>query len=471
MTTRRRILLLAILVAIAVLVAGVVTYVALSPRSAGSGPGTVFRAPALCTSGSVGSGNGNWTTYHRSNVRDGYLPGLVVSGATPRWSSPFALDGQVYAEPLACGDAVYVATENNSVYAINSTSGTLLWETHLGPPVPASALPCGDINPSGITGTPVIDVGTGVLYVVAYLVPAHHVLFGLNVRNGSVVSQTSVDPPGAVITAEQERGALALANGIVYVPFGGLAGDCATYHGWVVGVSTAGSGGLLSYQVPTHREGGIWSPAGESIAPNGTIYVATGNGDSTTTFDHGDAVIALTSSLTELGYFAPVNWAQLNRDDTDLGSVAPTVLPNGDLFEIGKAGEGYVLSGSHLGGVGGQLGENPVCGGAYGGTAEVGLTVLVPCNDGLYEVKVNATNLTVGWSVTGFDAGPPIVTGNVVWSVSLSSAHLVGFNLTTGAVLASFPLGSVDHFITPAATPDAVYVAAGTNLYGFSLVG
>jgi len=256
----------------------------------------------------------------------------------------------------------------------------------------------------------------------------------------------------------------------VYLVYGGLDGDCGDYHGWVVGVPISGSGGLVSYQVPTQREGGIWGTAGMGVAANGTLYVATGNGASSTTFDHGDAVIALSPTLTELGYFAPTNWVQLNEQDTDLGSVAPTVLPNGDVFQIGKAGVGYLLSGKDLGGIGGQIGEANICNGAYGGTAHIGLSIFVPCLDGVFDVLANATNVTVVWQTnTAFDAGSPIVTGNVVWSVDISNADLLGFNLTNGEQLFSFPLGSVDHFISPAAAPGSLYVGAGSEIYAFTL--
>ncbi|MCI4367174.1 MAG: hypothetical protein L3K08_05440, partial [Thermoplasmata archaeon] len=336
-------------------------------------------------------------------------------------------------------------------------------------PVPGSSLPCGDIDPSGITGTPAIDPFTGILYVVAFVSPLQHVLFGLDLVHGSIASRVVVDPPGADASAQQQRGALAIANGLVYVPLGGLDGDCADYHGWVVGVRIGTSEPLLTYEVPTHREGGIWSPAGITVAPNGSLYVSTGNGDSNSSFDFGDSVIELTPSLREVDYFAPTNWAELNVDDTDLGSVAPTVLPNGDLFQIGKAGVGYLLNGSHLGGIGGQLAEGNVCAGAYGGTARVGASLLVSCVDGLYDLNVSASNFSVAWHSLRFDAGPAIVTGDVAWTIDLGSAHLDGLNRTTGHSLYSFPLGSVDHFSTPAAGPGMIYVGAGDELAAFTI--
>jgi PQQ-like domain len=462
--------LLIVAVVAFVVVAGISSYLVLAPQSKGP-------AKSNSPTGASGSGcptsesaaGGNWSTYHQNGARTGYEGTQVISSAHQLWTVSGGLDGQVYAEPLVCGDTVYVVTEDDSVYALNASTGAVDWRTHLGTPVPGNTLPCGDIDPSGITGTPVIDAATGVLYAVAFVAPHQHVLFGVNVVDGAVVSQMGVDPTGADPTVEQQRGALALANDAVYIPYGGLDGDCGQYHGWVVGAPLSGTGSLLSYQVPTGREGGIWATAGITVTANGDLLVATGNSEATKTFDYGDAVILLSPSLTVLDYFAPTNWAQLNSGDVDLGSVAPTLLPNGDIFQIGKQGEGYLLSGTHLGGIGGQVNETNVCGGSYGGTARVGQSILVPCVDGLTDVRAGPANLTVEWEAGGFDSGAPIVTGNVAWAVDIDNASLLGFNLTSGQPLFGFSLGSVDHFISPAAGPGSIFVGAGDQVYCFAL--
>ncbi|HKT21724.1 MAG TPA: PQQ-binding-like beta-propeller repeat protein, partial [Nitrososphaerales archaeon] len=119
----------------------------------------------------------NWTTYHMDSGRTGYLPVANFTSVKQGWTSP-ALDGFVFAEPLVFGDSVYVATENNSVYALNAQTGNVTWHTNLGPGSPTGnhQLPCGDIIPvTGITGTPAIDPSTGILYVVSDS-NYHHVL-------------------------------------------------------------------------------------------------------------------------------------------------------------------------------------------------------------------------------------------------------------------------------------------------------
>ncbi|HLM91142.1 MAG TPA: PQQ-binding-like beta-propeller repeat protein [Thermoplasmata archaeon] len=451
------------------------TYIALTPTSPtahSSGPSSASCTSSAATSiaDATGTGvDGNWSTYHGDNSRAGVGPSSAITSASPAWAGSVRLDGQVFAEPLVCGNSLFLATENNSVYALNAATGSVLWRTNLGTPVQGSTLPCGDIDPSGITGTPVIDGATGVLYAVAFLSTDTHELFGLNIQTGNVVSHTVVDAVGADPHVEQQRGALALENGIVYIPYGGLAGDCGDYHGWVVGVNTSGSGGLLSYQVPTGREGGIWATAGISFAANGDLYVATGNSEATTTFDYGDAVIELSPSLQVVSYFAPANWAQLNSGDVDVGSLAPTVLPTGNLFQVGKEGEGYIMSGTQLGGINGQIFESPVCSGAYGGTARVGSSVFVPCTNGIFEVNATTSTFSLGWHTANFDAGSPIVTGNILWAVDISNATLLGFSLSSGEQLFAFPLGGVDHFISPSAAPGIVYVAGGDTVFAFAL--
>ena len=147
----------------------------------------------------------------------------------------------------------------------------------------------------------------------------------------------------------------------------------------------------------------------------------------------------------------------------------PTILPNGDVFQIGKAGVGYILSGTDLGGIGGQLYNASVCSGAYGGTARVGQSIIVPCTNGLTDVLVGGSAFSVAWQTSEFDSGSPIVTGDVVWAVDISDADLLGFNLSSGHQVFSFPLGSADHFITPAAAPGSLFVAGGSQLYAFEL--
>ena len=142
-----------------------------------------------------------------------------------------------------------VATENDSVYAFDAVTGSSLWGVHLGTPVSGGSLPCGDIDPSGITGTPVADPRSGVIYIVMYRSGFRHVLVALDVGSGTVRWERPIDPPGGDFTTEQQRAGLALSRKRVYVSYGGLFGDCGRYHGWVVGAPASGPNGpLTTYQ-------------------------------------------------------------------------------------------------------------------------------------------------------------------------------------------------------------------------------
>ena len=414
----------------------------------------------------------DWPQYHRNSARTGLGP------ATPALTSPSVawtaqLDGDVYASPLIVAGHVIAATENNTVYALDLFSGSVVWKIHLGDPVDASSLPCGNIGPvTGITGTPAADATTGRLYVVAFLRTRHHMLFTLSLVDGSVVSQQDVDPPGSNPAVHQERGALALGANYVYVPFGGLYGDCGAYHGYMQAVPLAG-GRILSYRVPTAREAGFWSPMGATIGPDGSVYAVSGNGDSQGAFDYSNSVIQLSPDVQSVrSYFAPSNWASLNASDTDLGSVGATVLPSlGVVLAIGKQGVAYLLKAAGMGGVGGQEASRQVCPGAFGGTAWSRTTVYVPCTDGLYALSVSTTSIDVVWHAGHPALGSPIIAAGAVWGIEPGSGAMYALDPATGAVLYTTALGSAQHFSTPAATDGFIVAPAGKSVVAVSTAG
>src|SRR5262249_19591856 len=149
-----------------------------------------------------------------------------------------------YAEPLVIDGKVIVATENDSIYALDAQTGQVKWHVNEGHPVPLSDLPCGNINPLGITGTPVYDPQTGLIFAVAEVKGPAHILFGADLQTGQVKVRRIVDPPGIDPRAYQQRAALALSGGRVYIAFGGLYGDCGHYQGLVVASNTDGAGSL-----------------------------------------------------------------------------------------------------------------------------------------------------------------------------------------------------------------------------------
>ncbi len=529
-----------------------------------------------------------WLTYHHDFFRTGYdpnksnisTPSSGLHSVYRKWTS-ISLDGAIYAEPLVAQNMVFVATENNTIYSLDSTTGRVIWQTNLGSPVSRADLPCGDIDPTGITGTPVIDITTRTIFAVAFLRGNHlHELFALDIDTGKIRFETPIDPPGSDPLVQQQRGALALlyynavTNGttndtvargrggiIVYVPFGGLFGDCGSYHGWMVGdpipytslesnftndktsnnntgVSISASKKsadqdrqqqqlpLLSFQIPTTREGGIWAPSGPAIDLSGNVFVTTGNSESSSQFDFGNSLIKLSPELAKIvDWFSPNNWAELNTRDTDLGSVGPAILSNdlshssknispsiSEIFQIGKEGIGYILRTDKLGGINGQLYSAPVCArGAYGGTAYAAPYLYIPCRDGLVSLylpsnvgsnttaaestysgtTIAATNenksnessnyykesnsssstypsFTVKWKGPSFWAGPPIVADDAVWTIDLDNGTLYAFDLQSGQILFRENLGYVNHFSTPSSAHGQIFAYTYNRIVCFS---
>src|SRR6516165_4407324 len=221
----------------------------------------VVIAPVLAADGvdnraSTGSGV---LEHHGSAQRTGMfvVPSLTFERAAHVRRDPAfnaAISGAVYAQPLywhAPGNdkaLLIIATEQNDVYALDALSGAVVWKTSLGPPVPRAALPCGNIDPLGITGTPVIDERSRALYVAA-LIKAQdgpkHEIFALSLGNGAILSGWPIDVEAKLKESgrdfrsevQNQRGALTILQDTLYVPYGGHFGDCGDYRGRVVGVS------------------------------------------------------------------------------------------------------------------------------------------------------------------------------------------------------------------------------------------
>jgi len=424
----------------------------------------VTSAPAASATSSP---DADWPTYDRTTERSG----VSVSSPSPgvvRQSWAASVDGAVYAQPLVVGSEVIVATENDSVYALSASSGTVLWTRHLASPVTAG-LPCGNINPAGITGTPVADPATGRLWVVTFTAqPTYqHTLWELALTTGRTLWQRPIDVTGSDPRAQQERGALTLLGSRVYVPFGGLYGDCSDYKGRVAGAPASGSGPVVSFTTPNQRQAGIWAPAGES-ARDGSLYVATGNGLPYNQVDDSDSVLRLSPGLAVQDRFTPANFAALSASDLDLGSTAPALLPDGLIFQIGKQGIGYVLDGSRLGGTGGELASSDLCEGGFGGDAVDDSTVVFSCYTSLRAIEITpVAHIHILWSVTGYAAGPPIIAGGVVWDVSRAGL-LSGFRLSDGKPMFSTTTAPVaTDFPTLSASGSRLIVPEGDKIVSY----
>jgi outer membrane protein assembly factor BamB len=403
-----------------------------------------------------------WPTYHGDNQRTGVsTSGALEPPLREAWSTD--LDGAVYAQPLVVGDALIVATENNSVYSLDAGSGDIRWRRHLGEPVRLSELPCGNIDPLGITGTPVYDEKTGDVFLVTETAGVEHTLWAVDVRSGEPQWSRSLDVlPGRDPDAEQQRSALLLADNRVYVAFGGLYGDCGNYVGYIAGVATDGGGPVLHYEVPTTREAGMWSPAGPVLDESGRhIYVASGNGEQVDgDYDGSDSVIRLSLDLRRTGLFAPDTWPEDNAADLDLGSSSP-VLVGEKVVIAGKRGTVYLLDADDLGGIGGELDALGGCA-AYGGAAQIGIGVLLPCVDGIRALKVDGEELSWQWQAAV--SGSPAIAEDVAYSLDLDAGALVQLDLDSGEELGRVDVGPVPRFSTPVPVDARVYVGTADGV-------
>jgi outer membrane protein assembly factor BamB len=300
------------------------------------------------------------------------------------------LDGQIYAQPLYANGVVFVATENNYVYALSASSGEPLWTRQLGAPFQAADLNCGDLTPTiGVTGTPAIDTATGTAYLVAKTyangvngVPMFYAhAFDLSTgveRDGfpiAIGGVASNDPTHAFDpTRQHQRPGLLLMNGVVYVAFGAHC-DERPYSGWVVGISTHGYMQTLwsaESGAGNVNGAGIWQAGGGLVSDGeGQILFATGNDWSslpgpipgkTPPGALGESIVRLSvqpdGTLAATDFFSPAERDGLNQADADLGSGAPMALPDALgtaahphlLSQVGKSGYIYLFDRDDLGG-------------------------------------------------------------------------------------------------------------------------
>jgi hypothetical protein len=339
-------------------------------------------------------------THHNDNGRTGQnttetvlTPSNVNQAQFGKLFS-YAVDGFAYASPLYVANVsipgkgfhnvVYVATEHDSVYAFDADglTSTPLWQVSFlqsgATTVPCADVgECGDIpNEIGITGTPVIDPGSGTLYVVAktkesssYVQRLHalHITTGAEKSGSPIVIKASVPGTGDGTTTvtfsalrENQRPGLLLSNGIVYLGFGSH-GDNPTYHGWVLAYNATTLQQVMVYcSTPDTTEGGIWqSGGGLATDATGNIFFAVGNGGfdaDTAGRDYGDSIAKLSTSGSVVDYFTPYNQAYMSSTNIELGSGGPVLLVDQTsgpyphlLISAGKDGTIYVVNRDNMG--------------------------------------------------------------------------------------------------------------------------
>jgi polyvinyl alcohol dehydrogenase (cytochrome) len=436
----------------------------------------IFAVIVVTASGA--SAADTWPVYHGNATRTGNdTSEPALTPLHTAWTA--ALDGKVYAQPVVFAGRVFATTENNTVYALDAHDGRVLWSRHLGRAMTNvhAQVGCGNIDPLGITSTPVIDTNTGTIFVVATIQDAtnviHHQFVGLGALDGGPRVSVNADPGGGQNPRYiQQRAGLALGNGRVYIGFGGYSGDCGPYHGWLVSITETGSGKVAFNVTPGTREGAVWAPGGPVIDGGGNVYIATGNGGSNPDPDpahhqYGESVLKFDATLHLLRNFSSSN----ATDDFDLGSLNSTLVGSGMVFQLGKQREGYLLDANTLA----VLDHHHVCDGeAKGATAFDGTHVFVPCDEGerVRGVRIDFVHRTFTTDFAGpheNGAGPPILAGGVLWSVDYGTGTLYGINPSTGATVTTFSIGAVPHFASPSAALGLLLV--GTNAGVTALAG
>jgi hypothetical protein len=464
----------------------------------------------------------NVTQHHNHDSRDGlYIESAFTQAAAANLVRDTNFDGtiagNVYAQPLYLehgpGDrpTVIAVTESNNVYALDAASGAVIWKRSVGVPVALSTQPCGNIDPLGITGTPVVDLASRSVFFDAMTTPdggttKRHLIYSLNLDTGTTNAGWPVDVNAKarsgtnffVSTLQNERGALGIVSNIVYVPYGGHAGDCGNYFGWIVGVPISNPTNVLAWAT-TNRGGGSWAVGG--IASDGaTPFIATGNTFGATTWGGGEAIIRFQSGPVFSGltndYWAPTNWIALDNGDVDLGGSGallvdlPGATPSKLVVSLGKDGNAYLLNRTNLGGVSLPLAQAHVSGSSIiqaAATYRTTLGTYVVCRASSAQVvafRINAANpptLSTGWTVSQSGRGSPFVTSTdgtnnvIVWVVgSEGDQRLHGYDGDTGNVVyagggANELMTGTRRFNTGIAARGRIYVANDRKVYAFTV--
>ena len=409
------------------------------------------------------------------------------------------VDDQIIAQPLYAANlaipnqgthnVVWVATENDSVYAFDAdNAGPPLWQVSLGPAVPCSDFggTCAELNTVGITGTPVVDPTTQTLYVDAFTkengnyihrLHALDCLTGAEKFGGPVVLQGSVPGTGAgsvggILTFDpfwqNTRPALLLVNGVVYISAATL--HYGNFHGWILGYDAKTLAQVAVFNAtPNAMRGGFWgSGAGPAADPGGNvIYALSADGTfdaNTGGVDYGDSFLKLgtKAGLSVLDYFTPSDQATLDSEDYDLGAGGLVILPKEaggsqpELIGSGKEGVIYVVNANNMGKFNPNsnnilqtlTGSANICGGGAGTPAYFNHAVYYSgCNDTLKMFSVTNGLLSttpVSQSTTLFQIGAtPSISANgstngIVWIIK---------SLGTGSALCAYDASDVSKFL------------------------
>jgi hypothetical protein len=441
-------------------------------RSRMTAGGKLILIAAILTTSLFASAQVAVTTYHNNNYRTGWnsqetvLTPTAVHGSSFGILNTITLDDQVDAQPLVVPNVnvtagnyqgvhtlVYVATDNNSVYAIDTTSGIVVLQVNFGPPV-VKPLGCGQNNPDvGINSTPAIDLTSNLLYAMVYTQtstgPAYYLhALNLGTLTDSVTPQlvtashtlSSGTTYSFNATYQRQRPALLLANGNVYAAFGSFCDrEPSLSRGWVLGWQTGTLMPLPSNTVTDTQAtdtghyflSSIWmSGYGPAADDDGNILFVTANSDpDEDTYDGvtdiQESVVQASSTLsTVLDLFTPSNVFDLDQNDLDFGSGGVMVLPDqpGSIpylaVAAGKTGSMFFMNEQNLGGYS-STGNNVL--GTYTiGDCWCGESYFVDPKDGAGRVVSSGGSKVIVWKVVTGTSSPTLT--QVTASPTLSSA-------------------------------------------------
>jgi len=479
------------------------------------------------------NGQVNVTEHHNNPSRDGlYIDSAFTQSAAANLTRDLNFNGtivgNVYAQPLyieggPSGPLVIAVTESNNVYALNAVNGSIIWQRNVGAPVPEPDLPCTEVGSMGIIGTPVVDLNSRALFLNAMTTPdggqtIKHYIISLNVDTGDMNSGWPVDVElmaqfnGVHFTAavQQQRPALAIVNGILYVGYGSMA-DCDAYHGWLVGVPINNPASVTAWAAATAvgTEGGaIWGVGGVASDGNNP-FVTTGNTINTGgTWRGGEAVIRFQPGPIFSGdshdYWAPTNWQTLDGSDQDVGSSGPLLVdvpganPSRLVVAMGKDQKAYLLNRDNLGGITSAITSAQesssfiIQAAAAYRTNQSTYVALRAAGDKLRAFRITATGppgIAVGWDVVRTGCGSPFVSSTdgtdnmIVWVVGTDSPsgagdnRLHGYDGDSGTVIYDgggtneLMAGTHSYSTTGIVARGRIYVATDNKVYAFKLPG
>ena len=478
----------------------------------------------------------NVTQFHNHESRDGlYVDSAFTQGAATNLTRDLNFDGtivgNVYAQPLYIEDGpsgkamIIVATESNNVYALDPGNGTVIWQRNVGEPVSADDLICTKLDPVGITGTPIVDLGSRALFLDAMITPdggttKKHLILSLNVDTGDINPGWPVDVEATATynginfdpSIQQQRPALGIVGSILYVGYGSMM-DCSPFHGWLVGIPIDNPASVTAWAAAAtgnNHGGAIWGIGG--IASDGkNPFVTTGNTFSPPSWEGGEAVIRFQPgpifSGSPADYWVPEDWLSLDSLDFDLGSSGPLLVdvpgatPSHLVVALSKDLKMYLLNRDNLGGISAPIAESVVASRSIiqaavtYRTKQSTLVAIRANNEGdtvLSALRITATNpptIASGWDVdrSASGCGSPFATSTdgtsnmIVWVVgtedhlTAGDQRLHGYDGDTGAVVYDgggpneLMAGTHYYSTTGIVARGRIYVAGDNKVYAFAV--